>query len=138
MIRTRLDAKGRLIALGVRPAATPSAGSAAPDWLKLFAAAELDPARFTPVAPSQVPPMPFDARGAWEGTFEPGRPERVHVEAAAWTGNPVYFSVGGDWQQQEPSEDAAILTWQNLRKGRGDRRGALQLATTVFLAAMLG
>ena len=159
MIRLRLDAKGRLIALEVRPEASPPPPNAAPDWTKLFAAAELDLASFTSVPPRELPPMPFDARAAWRGTFAPGRTEQVHVEAAAWQGRPVYFSVGGDWRQKEPPGTgelegayplviavfypcyflgAAILAWQNLRKGRGDRRGALQIAAAVFIAAMLG
>ena len=128
-----------------------------PDWSRLFAAAELDQKRFHSATPGHIPPVPFDNRAAWEGTFAPGRTERVHVEAAAWAGKPVYFRVGGNWQEKEPADvaaygntylrvlavflpvyfaAAAILTWQNLRKGRGDRRGARQLATAVFVAAM--
>jgi serine/threonine-protein kinase len=158
MIRLRLDAKGRLIALEVRPTASAPAPNAAPDWSLLFAAAELDPGRFASAAPRQIPPVPFDSRAAWDGTFEPGRTERVHLEAAAWQGRPVYFSMGGDWQsKEEPNAGeftllyslalavlyplsfgvAGILAWMNLQKGRGDRRGARQIAAAVFLAAML-
>jgi serine/threonine protein kinase len=159
MIRLRLDPVGRLIALEVRPATGERGSSAAPDWSKLLAAAEFDMAGLTTVAPRAVPPVPFDARTAWEGPLEPGGAERVHLEAAGWQGKAVFFSVGGDWQQKGPADvapyshvylvtlavflpcyfgGAAILSWQNLRKGRGDRRGALQLATAVFLAAMVG
>ena len=159
MIRMRLDAKGRLIALEARPEASEPAPDATVDWRKLFAAAELDPARFTRVPPRDMPPVPFDAREEWRGTFGPGRKEQVDVEAAAREGKPVYFSVGGDWQQKEPADTGAyghwypaliavfytcyflgagVLAWQNLRKGRGDRRGALQIAAAVFVATMLG
>jgi hypothetical protein len=159
MIRLRLDPKGRLIALEVRPAAGQPGSYAEPDWGKLFSAAELDAARMTTVAPRGVPPVPFDARAAWEGLLDAGRTERLHIEAAGWQGKPVFFSVGGDWQEKEPADvaayshvylvtlamfltcyfgGAAILAWQNLRKGRGDRRGALQVATAVYVAAMLG
>ncbi len=106
MIRLRLDPKGRLIALEVRPATAPAGPAGAPDWGKLFAAAELDREALTAVAPRAVPPVPFDARAAWEGPLEAGRPERVHVEAAGWQGKPVFFSVGGDWQAKEPADAA--------------------------------
>lgn len=159
MIRMRLDPKGRLIALEVRPVTGQPGSNPAPDWGNLLADAELDAARMTTVAPRGVPPVPFDARAAWEGPLDAGRMERLHIEAAAWQGKPVFFSVGGDWQAKEPADvaayshvylmtlavflpcyfgGAAILAWQNLRKGRGDRRGALQVATAVFLGAMLG
>jgi hypothetical protein len=159
MIRLRLDPKGRLIALEVRAVDGAPGSNAPPGWGKLFSAAELDVARMTVVAPRGVPPVPFDARVAWEGLIDAGRTERLHVEAASWQGKPVFFSVGGDWQAKEPADvaayshvylmtlaifltcyfgGAAILAWQNLRKGRGDRRGALQVAVAVFVAAMLG
>jgi serine/threonine-protein kinase len=158
MIRLRLDAKGRLIELEARPTASAPMPDATPDWARLFAAAELDPGRFTSVEPRQIPPVAFDSRAAWDGTFEPGRTERVHLEAASWKGRPVYFSMGGDWQSKEERNvgeftpvftitmgllfplffgGAAILAWLNLQKGRGDRRGARQIAVAVFLAAML-
>jgi hypothetical protein len=159
MIRLRLDPKGRLIALEVRPVDGQPAANATPDWGKLLSAAELDPAGLTMVPPRVVPPVAFDERVAWEGPLGTGRPERVHVEGAGWQGRPVFFSVGGDWQDKEPADSgpygqvfletlavflpcyfgvAAILAWENLRKGRGDRRGALQLAAAVFLAAIAG
>lgn len=159
MIRLRLDPMGRLIALEVRPLEGQPGANATPDWGKLLSAAELDRAGLTVVAPRVVPPVAFDARVAWEGPLGTGRPERVRVEAAGWQGRPVFFSVGGDWQDKEPADSgsygqvfletlavflpcyfgvAAILAWVNLRKGRGDRRGALQLAVAVFLAAMAG
>jgi serine/threonine-protein kinase len=158
MIRLRLDPRGRLIALEVRPRPSPAERLATPEWTKLLAAAELDPARFAPAPPRDVPPVPFDARAAWDGTFGPERSEKVHVEAAAWQGKPVYFSVGGDWQGNEPADaspygpwfttalavfypcyflGAAVLAWRNLYLGRSDRRGALQLAGAVFVAALL-
>jgi hypothetical protein len=37
--------------------------------------------------------MAFDARAAWTGTFAADRSEPVRVEAAAWEGRPVHFSV---------------------------------------------
>lgn len=160
MIRMRLDAKGRLIALEVRPQASPPGPTGTPDWTKLFAMAELDAERFAPAPPRGIPPVPFDARAAWTGTFGAERSERVYVEAGAWQGKPVYFSVGGEWQEKEAADaetgaygpwfttvlalfypcyflGATILAWRNLQQGRGDRRGALRLAFLVFTAALL-
>ncbi len=55
MIRMRLDPKGRLIGLEVRPEATGSNANAAPDWSRVFAAAGLDPERFNPGAAGPDP-----------------------------------------------------------------------------------
>ena len=159
MVRLALDAKGRLIALEARPDAMEAASHAAPalDGDQLFTAAGLDMARFTSVSPERTPPMAFDARAAWTGTYAPGtyaagRPEQVRVEAAAWQGRPVYFDVGGNWRRQSESTGppapvllflassliflvggAALTAWRNLRLGRGDRNGARKIATFVFL-----
>jgi Protein kinase domain len=150
MIRLILDVKGRLFALEARPApAVSGQGSAASDWTGLFAAAGLDLARFTPTAPEQIPPMAFDARQAWTGTFAEGRPERARVEAASWRGRPVYFKISGDWSAAPAATGgnpvipvvllatlligSAIVAWRNLRLGRGDRRGAAQIAAAALV-----
>src|SRR6516162_9569503 len=71
MTRLLLDSKGRLFQLQVVPPSQSAAHSAtdAPDWMSLFHLSGLDPSRFTPASPNQTPPMPFDARAAWTGTF---------------------------------------------------------------------
>jgi hypothetical protein len=89
MIRTTLDPRGRLIELDARPADEKNGSSAPLDWAELFSAAGLDLTRFTATAPQQLPPMPFDARAAWIGTYAEGRSETVRVEAAAWQGRPA-------------------------------------------------
>jgi len=157
MIRMYLDATGRLLALEARPADSGVVDTPpkAPDWNALLLAARLDPARFTPAAPQQVPPTMADARMAWTGTFAEGRTEQVRVEAAAWQGRPVYFRVAGDWQQQNPPPPLpvlvtavratifvtilvglALLARHNLRQGRSDRRGAARLAAAYFVGWM--
>jgi hypothetical protein len=157
MVRLALDARGRLIAMEARPraagAAVPGTGAGhAFDWGALFAAAELNPARFTHAPPVATPPMAFDSRAAWIGTYAEGRPEQVHVEAAAWQGRPVYFDVAGTWHPKSESTGpprpvlavlaflgvcavggGALLAWRNLRLGRGDRKGARRIAAFVFL-----
>ncbi|MFZ1205769.1 MAG: serine/threonine-protein kinase [Candidatus Acidiferrales bacterium] len=155
MIRMTLDTTGRLIALEARPAETSSdSKSAAFDWTVLFKDAGLDYARFTPTTPSFTPPMAFDSRMAWVGTYGDGRPEQIRVEAATWQGRPVYFDVSGTWRKLNESSEyrprvvnlvfaslflflligAALVARYNLHAGRGDRKGALTIAVVAFLS----
>jgi len=159
MIRMYLDPRARLVQLEVRPVAPHRRPAPAqpPDWNMLFAMAGLDSARFKPAAPRQVPPMTSDAQAAWTGSFGEGRLEQVRVEAAAWDGQVVYFRVLGDWLPQNTSSflapsvwiqdlveamlvlvlaGSAFTAWNNLRRGRGDRRGASILAGLVFFAEL--
>jgi serine/threonine-protein kinase len=159
----QLDMQGRLVGYYVVPpqmeaAADPS--PAAPDWSPLFAQARLDAARFTPVPPLWTPPFFSDTRAAWEGT-DPVRPDLpVRIEAAAYRGRPVSFQMIGPWTRAEravpfqftPGQKAshrlgfALLlacvlgaahrARQNVRDGRGDRRGAMRLATATFLVML--
>ncbi len=95
--------------------------------------------------------MAFDAHMAWMGTFAEGRQEQVRVEAASWEGRPVYFNISGDWQLPNAVQaealalvfllivilvGAGLVAWSNIRLGRGDRRGAANLATVAFLMVM--
>ncbi len=153
MIRMILDPKGRLTALEVRPG-TSGAAIKAPDWAGLFNAAGLDPGRFSPAMPTEVPPMAVDARAAWTGTYAEGRSEQVRVEAASWQGKPVFLDITGDWRQPSASSasapslaillpvlilffgGSAIVVVRNLRLGRGDRRGAMQVAASIMLLSI--
>ncbi|HYL78735.1 MAG TPA: serine/threonine-protein kinase [Bryobacteraceae bacterium] len=157
MIRLALDANGKLIALEARPLETEASG--APNWTALFAAAGLDPARFTPVSPTRVPPMAADTRMAWTGTYGEGRPEHVHVEAASWQGRPVFLDIDGDWRPQVSTAlpasgpppvvqavfnfllvfgvvGGALVARHNLRIGRGDRQGAGRVAGAFLVVSL--
>jgi serine/threonine-protein kinase len=157
--RVWLDAKGRLIDLLVppQPGNGPEAGGF--DWAKLLAAAELDEGLLSPAPARQLPATPFDERMAWNGVYPGKGGERIHVEAAAWRGRPVFFAVDGEWgpAQVAPMTGArrgvALLTgsagvilalgslvmaYFNLRSGRSDRKGATVTATVVFLARFVG
>ncbi len=150
-----LDMQGHLhYFVGVPPQreAAPQSPRPAPDWSHFFNAAGLDQTRFQPVASTWVPPYASDARAAWDGS-DPAQPEHtIHVEAAAFAGQPVYFETIYPWdhpaRQEETQVDAAtriltylvvaifmlvlvgsaLLAFKNLRLGRGDRRGAFRLA----------
>jgi hypothetical protein len=154
MIRLQLSPKGDLVALEVRPPSEGRAGDAPPqvDWNPALVAAGLDPSRLVSVQPLQVPPMAFDTRVAWTGTYAAGRSEQVRVEAASWRGRTVFFNLRGDWQKGAALDLAiprvaltilmgtaililtagGILARRNVRQGRGDRRGAAWLATLGF------
>ncbi len=127
------------------PASPPAAIDA------VFAAAGLEPARFTEVEPRFTPAVAFDARREWEGTRSdiPEMPWRVSV---AWFGGQlVSAAVLGPWSELSTRpldastsfrvQQAALalfilailaviveLGLRNLRAGRGDRRGALRVA----------
>jgi len=162
MINLELDPQGRLIYFqAIPPQKENSAGSAAPfDWNLLLSAAEIDPARLQKAEPLWNSLAASDARAAWTGTW-PSSTRPLRVEAAAWRGRPVFFRLIGDWSKPErmkASEDstgqrvtqivsivlllmglfgAMFLARRNYRRGRGDREGALRLATVMFVLEML-
>ena len=156
MVRLALDAKGRLIAFEARPKAIRLALSA-PFRFRLGQALHrrgLDMARFTSVTPVRTPPMAFDSRAAWSGTYSTpyaAAAPKLRVEAAAWQGRPVYFDValnsGSGVAGSAPSMllqnsldillvgiviGAVWIAWHNLKLGRGDKKGAAKLAWLVF------
>jgi serine/threonine-protein kinase len=94
---------------------------------------------------------------AWTGNW-PGTTRPLRVEAASFQGKPVFFSLIGDWTKPERMLStekkslgeraariigllvlgsivvgSALLARRNYRQGRGDRAGALRLASVMFL-----
>jgi hypothetical protein len=170
MASVYLDMEGRLHwFIGVPPQREPSVvegqsqaiQSPTPDWSILFREAGLDLTNFQSVASTWVPLHAYDARAAWDGV-DPAQPEhKIHVEAAAFRGKPIYFETIYPWdqplrQEQTPeSGGTRVLTFlliaiilvalvgslmlarRNLRLGRGDRRGATRVAVVYFAAHML-
>ena len=156
----KLNPLGRLTQfIAVPPQVEKSSGEAPspPDWVPLFSAAGLDPSKWPPALPAWTPPVYGDARVAWIGSLaeRPNMPMRI--EAASYRGKPVYFELIGPWtrpermQSYQPSSErtflvifivlllsvlvvSAMFARQNLRLGRGDRRGASRLAAFVFAA----
>jgi hypothetical protein len=164
MIAMTLDTEGRLDEFHAVPPQVEDSASGTPvrvNWTPLFALAGLPQADFRPVTPQWTPRSHSDERAAWEGPM-PGWPEqRLRVEAAAYRGRPVYFQTIGPWTEPARMRErprsrverwaqtiiatavllvlgvAAIVARHNLRKGRGDRRGALRFATLVFVSMMV-
>jgi hypothetical protein len=169
MARVRIDAQGRLLSLAViPPAQISSPAEREPDWSPLLQATGLDAATVEELEPQWTPPVGATRRRAWKATY-PDQPDLpLRVEAAAADGRPVWLEVIPPWviasQQTEKAPEASrrlaeasailrglvfltflltavLLARRNVRRGRGDRRGALRLAlfvggtTLVYLVA---
>jgi serine/threonine-protein kinase len=158
MVHLELDPQGRLIYLLAIPPEleSPSKGPSTPfDWNLLFRAAGLEPSHFLPAQPIWNPLVGGDMRAAWTGTW-PDTMRPLRIEAASWRGQPVYFSLIGDWTKPERQKGderttgdkarqvagvlllvsvlltAAFFARRNYRLGRGDREGAVRLAFVMF------
>jgi serine/threonine-protein kinase len=142
--------------------ATAGVAPAAVDWKPLFNASGLDLAQFTPVTPEWNPVDFADARFAWTGPL-PGIPgQTLRIEGASYRGKPVSFLRVAPWtrgtRQVSTVEENGRVSWvqaigtltvfsmlvaaafvarHNLKKGRGDQRGAFQLAAFVSVVAFL-
>jgi tRNA A-37 threonylcarbamoyl transferase component Bud32 len=138
------------------------AAPAAVDWKPLFNASGLDLAQFTPVKPEWNPAEFADTRFAWTGPL-PGIPgQTLRIEGASYRGKPVSFLRVAPWtrgtRQVSTVEENGRVSWlqavgtltvfgmlvaaafvarHNLKKGRGDRRGAFQLAVFVSVVAFV-
>jgi len=158
-----LDSEGRLQQFHAVPPEVDAASTPAPapDWKALFDAAGQNLSAFTSVAPEWTPRDFADTRAAWEGPLA-GRPDlRVRVEAAAYRGRPVSFSIVGPWTQPAHMTTtprtapqgavmalivlvsvvslvgASLLARYNLRANRADRRGASRLALGLLVAGVV-
>lgn len=143
-----------------------STPAAAPvDWQIFFDAAGLDRARFAAATPDWTPRNYADTRVAWTGSYasRPGGSEvPVRVDAASHQGWPVYFQISGPWSRASRMQTApvnrstqifatvvnvvlvpaliggaALLARRNVRRGRGDRRGATRVAGFILLVGMV-
>jgi predicted Ser/Thr protein kinase len=158
MVRMTLDAQGHLLSFERVPPQQEIAPKDAPppDWPALFTAAGLDFTKFQPATPQWTALAASDARFAW--STETPLPRRV--EAATLHNQPVYFSVIQPWTKTDrapeasPSNNngvflgilsavlliscgaAALLAAGNLRRQRGDRRGAFRLAAFITAAQL--
>lgn len=155
MARLRLDAQGRLLSLTVVPPARLPVGiDDETDWGPLLRATGLEEATIEETEPQWTPPVGATGRRAWTATY-PDQPDLpVRVESATAAGRAVWLEVIPPWAEaarEGPPEDASRKVWKatlilqgslflllltvaallvrrNLRRGRGDRRGAQRLA----------
>jgi hypothetical protein len=156
-VLVQLDSDGRLRGFEamVEPSGIPLTPASPPDWAVLFSEAGFDLSHWTPTNPESVFAPYADTRAAWQGSLPRAPDIPIRIEAAAYGGKPVYFEVTGPWPKRvEPVPflqsaplwatiialglfygviaGALFLARQNLRSGRGDRRGAARL-TFVFV-----
>lgn len=132
-----------------------------PNWSVLFAAAGLDAAQFKPDPPPWYPLACGDTRAAWEGSW-PNHPEiPLRVEAVAYRGKPIFFTLLSPWDKparmgpKRQTRQNTIAQWfnfgiiltilgfgiwlaaKNVRNGRGDLRGAMRLALFVLVVGLV-
>ena len=163
MARVALDADGRLVSLLVVPGERTPPGPLAPepDWGPLLRATGVDATSLVPVPPEWAPPVFADRRAAWTGSW-PGKPDlSLRIEAASAEGKPVSLRIVLPWtrpaEAPEPERGfghrasqlmsmflpgvvvvaAGFVALRNVRRGRGDRRGALRLALYLGAARLL-
>ncbi len=151
MLRLRLNRGHHLQSLTVVPMPRdPNPPPAPSDWRLLFDNAGLDMQRFETAGPIWTPPTAFDARAAW---LEKSRSDPLRVEAALWHGRPVFFqSMANSAAGSAPPNNVggpfaayifallllvSALGYYNLRKRRGDLKGALRFALFMSLAAIV-
>jgi serine/threonine-protein kinase len=161
-----LDCQGRLKRLEAMPDSSfrkSSASSTTADFSALFQAAELRQQDLKPVGPTAIPPMYAGARFAWDGAYPENRGAKIHVEAAALGGVPIFFDVRESWQDEadrmgiEANPDlptgrnivlqatliivatvsSLVLAWRNIRAGQMDSEGAQKLAGLILVLGML-
>jgi len=158
MLNVMLDSQGRLTYFQAIPKEVePNPPTASPvDWKPLFAAAQLDAAQFHPADAQWLSLAAFDARAAWTGTW-PGSGRPLRIEAAAWRGKPVYFSLIGPWTTPDRTEHSSMTAgehasqiiqvilailllatgaWvarRNYTRGKSDPHAAFRLAGAVFV-----
>ena len=162
MINLALDPRGQLTFFQAIPPQMHQDGTqtAAVDWNLLFNEAGLDLKQLKTADPTWTSLAASDTRAAWVGSW-PGTGRPLRVEAAAFNGKPVFFSLIGPWTRPERMQPdppttagqragnmlllaisiavltgAALLARRNLVRGRGDRRGAFRLAYVVFATLM--
>jgi serine/threonine-protein kinase len=161
-VAIQLDGQGRLRSFRAVPPRTDSdAPVASTDWPALFSAAGLEIEQWMPSDPQWTPVFFADSRVAWTGTLPYAPNDQARIEAASFRGKPVSFVVVGPWTPTNQVQgftggvqrgsssaiyvflvfiflvlgsSAAFFAHQNLRLGRGDRRGA----TRVMLLTLTG
>jgi len=168
MVMVQVDAHGRLVGLVAVPDPNSSPPTRRMEWDDLLRAAELGAngvLRRTPDI-SVTPPVYADETATWEGSFPERTDIPIRVEAASYRGRPVYFRIiHTAWEVSPESDRGAygtnplrnkagqialelvflgvlttlvVLAVRNLRRGRGDGRGALRLAGVVVILHLGG
>lgn len=158
-ILVMLDTEGHLVSLCSVPPQKQSNNKAvlAMDWEVFFSEAGLDMSNWDEVDAQWNPLFYADTRTAWTGSLPNHHEKSVRIEAAVFQGKPVRFEIIGSWTQvfqEEPAQlqvraiirrigqglPFILAIWggiffarKNMRRGRGDRRGATRLAFFILV-----
>ena len=153
MVDVNLDGHGRLLRFFAVPRhgeSPPVSAPGVPDWDALLRHARLRTDALSSVAPTRIPPVPYDARAEWQ-ILDKG--SQLRATAAASHGNPVYFDIDLPSASATPMiEDlaamsrltsdptvvfvfcaivfggAVLFARRHARRGQADHRGAWRLA----------
>jgi len=162
MVTVVLDASGRLVGfLAVPPQVEQAAGTASePNWGAMIVDSGVDAATLKTADSTWLPPVPFDRRFGWRGSYPEDPKTEIQISAASYRAKPVYFQVIGPWTRPWRMSNrqltrssvvrettlaiggfaflavAALFARRNLRLGRGDRRGAIRLAAFAFATTL--
>ncbi len=162
MVEAWVNSKGELRTFrAVPPQVDASTTAQAIDPQVISRAIGFDLSKWQETAPRYTPLYAFDWLKAWKGRH-PTLPLDVTVQASAWRGRITEVQVIWPWtnagrvpQSRQGSSDDSRLTLiekatsglvilfsvflavRNLRAGRGDRRGAVRLASAVFILQAL-
>jgi predicted Ser/Thr protein kinase len=154
MVMVAMDSAGRLRSYqAVAPREDSDASPQTPlDPSVVFRRAGLDIAQFTETAPGYAPVLAFDTRRAWNGAYPGLANTKVTVELATWRGRITSVFIRFPWTElpkgAEPPASLATHAFtafeifflgtalfcivyfarKNMKRGRGDRRGAFRLA----------
>lgn len=161
MVGVLTDAQGHLRRFYAVPpdheAQAPTRAGEEPTWDVAFRLAGLSLADFVADASTWVPPVYGDVRRAWRQRASDTDEVPLCVEASAYDGRITTFAVLGPWARPYAPDQAApevlhwataiivvvllltgsLLTFHNLRQGRGDRRGGLVAAGYLFALSFL-
>jgi len=158
MIEAWANSKGELRTFRAVPPQVDAATTAQPiDPQIISRAVGFDLSKWQETAPRYTPLYAFDWLKAWKGRH-PALPLDVTVQASAWRGRVTEVQVIWPWTAAERAPDSrqstsdnptmrliekatsglvilfsVFLAVRNLRAGRGDRRGAVRLATAFFV-----
>ena len=158
MIEAWANSKGELRTFRAVPPQVDAATTAQPiDPQIISRAVGFDLSKWQETAPRYTPLYAFDWLKAWKGRH-PALPLDVTVQASAWRGRVTEVQVIWPWTTAERAPDSrqstsdnptmrliekatsglvilfsVFLAVRNLRAGRGDRRGAVRLATAFFV-----
>jgi len=161
MLTVVMDLDGSLRRFVVVPPehAPPPAELKPSDWGPLFAAAHLDPAKFTPAAPEWSSAVMADTRAAWIGPYKDRSDLPVRIESASFHNRPVYFQVLWPWtpaaRLASPASPLTLgriaynglggiifiaalwIAHYNWKAGRADLRGAARVGIVCGAISLL-